>query len=270
MNHAISLSYANIAAGAILIAITIICSRALALQLEKTLVTAAARTVIQLSLIGLILAWVFARSRAYEILGILSLMTFIAASAAKSRVAERYRGQLTDTLLALGISSWLVLFTTLWAVLRIHPALAPQYLIPIGGMILGNTLTGVSLAAERFTSSLRENQALIQTRLMLSASAWESCRSEARTALKAGMMPSINAMSVVGLVSLPGMMTGQILAGADPHQAVLYQIIIMFMMTAGCALSCISIILLTYRRFYNAQSQLILPEKIEKKPNTKK
>lgn len=262
----LSLNNGNIALACLLVIIAITLSKTLNLKLEKTIAIATARTIIQLSFIGLILAWLFARNHWYETLTILTIMTLIAAYAARSRVKYAYIGLGRDTLIAIFGASWLTLLLTLWLILNIPPPFSPQYLIPIGGMILGNSLTGVSLTADRFTNALRQQQEHINTRLALSATPWEACQTEAREALKAGMMPSINAMNVVGLVSLPGMMTGQILAGADPHQAVKYQIIVMFMMCASCALSCVSIILLIHRRHFNQQQQLIYPSQQEKHP----
>lgn len=259
MNHAAELSPLNIAAALLLVLVAIILSRLLGLRLEKPLLIAAVRTIIQLGFIGLILAWLFARDHWYETLAILSVMTLIAAHAARARISNPYRGLYIDTFIAIFIAGWVILFITVWLILDVHPRFTPQYLIPIAGMILGNALTGISLTAERFLSALRNNPAHIQSRLALSATPWEACRAEAIEALRAGMMPTINAMSVVGLVSLPGMMTGQILAGANPHQAVLYQIVVMFMMSSTGAIACVIMLLLTFRRHFNADQQLVFP-----------
>ncbi|SUO96251.1 ABC transporter permease [Suttonella ornithocola] len=259
MNHTITLTITNIFVATILILIAVSVSYALRLKLEKSLIIAAIRTIVQLSFIGLILAWVFARSYWYETLMILSIMTLIAAQASRARIQRPYKGLFLDSLCAIFVAGWIILFITLWIILNIHPRFTPQYLIPIGGMILGNALTAISLTAERFISSLRQYSDAIQTRLALSATPWEACRKEAAEALRAGMMPSINAMSVVGLVSLPGMMTGQILTGADPRQAVLYQIVVMFMMSAACAIACVTMLVLIFRRHFNALQQLIFP-----------
>ena len=120
--------------------------------------------------------------------------------------------------------------------IRIHPWYEPQYAIPILGMILGNTLTGVSLGIERMTEELTAGRGAVEMSLALGATRWEAAQGPARQAVRAGMIPTLNQMAVVGLVSLPGMMTGQVLAGQSPLQAVRYQIVIMFLIAAASAL----------------------------------
>ena len=145
-------------------------------------------------------------------------------------------------------------------ILQVSPWYAPQYIIPILGLILGNSLTAISLTTGRLIDHLHSEQAQIRTLLSLSATPFEACHSAIATAISSGMMPTINSMMVVGVVSLPGMMTGQILAGADPTQAVRYQIITMFFICAGSALSCTLSALFVVRRFFNYRMQLVIPK----------
>ena len=118
-------------------------------------------------------------------------------------------------------------------------------------MVLGNTLNGISLGMDRLGEELDGKRDQVETLLALGATRWEAARAPVQQALRTGMMPTINSMMVVGLVSLPGMMTGQLLAGADPMQAVMYQIVIMFLIAAGTSLGTLSVILLGYRRLFN-------------------
>ena len=224
----IFLTYSDIALASSLIIIVILLSWRLRLQLTKTLLMAAVRTVVQLSFIGLILAWIFAREQWYEVLVILTIMTLIAGSAAKNRVKRHYKGLFTDTLLAVSASGILVTAIAIVMILQVQPWYTPQFVIPILGLILGNSLTAISLTSNQLINAFHEQQGRIEMMLSLSARPFEAVHDPIRSAIINGMTPTLNSMLVVGIVSLPGMMTGQILAGADPTQAVRYQIVTMF------------------------------------------
>ena len=257
---AVHLTYGDIAIAASLILISLGVSFFFSLRLEKSLIIASLRSVIQLSLIGLILGWIFAQNQAAPIIALLCIMTLIAATAARNRISKRYPGLLLDNLIALGTSCWLVTLITVLIILRLTPWYQPHYIIPLLGLILGNALTGISLASERFIDALHDKRERINASLALGATPHEACREFARSAVRMGMMPTINSMSVVGLVSLPGMMTGQILGGADPTQAVRYQILVMFMIAAGSALGCMIVVLRIRRRFFDSRDRLVIPQ----------
>jgi len=254
------LTYGDIALAGSLILIVLVVSWQLRLRLTKTLLTAAIRTIVQLSFIGLILAWVFAREQWYEVLIILTIMTLIASSAAKNRVKRSYKGLLVDTLLSVSTSAVLVTAIAILAILRVTPWYTPQFIIPILGLILGNSLTAISLTSNQLVESFHQQQSRIEMMLSLSAKPFEAVHEQIRAAIINGMTPTLNSMLVVGIVSLPGMMTGQILAGADPTQAVRYQIITMFLICVSSTLGCTISALLIYRRFFNKNNQFILPE----------
>lgn len=255
----IFLTYSDIALASSLIIIVILLSWRLRLQLTKTLLMAAVRTVVQLSFIGLILAWIFAREQWYEVLVILTIMTLIAGSAAKNRVKRHYKGLFTDTLLAVSASGILVTAIAIVMILQVQPWYTPQFVIPILGLILGNSLTAISLTTNQLINAFHEQQGRIEMMLSLSARPFEAVHDPILSAIINGMTPTLNSMLVVGIVSLPGMMTGQILAGADPTQAVRYQIVTMFLICVSSMLGCTISALLIYRRFFNEHKQLILP-----------
>ena len=255
----IFLTYSDIALASSLIIIVILLSWRLRLQLTKTLLMAAVRTVVQLSFIGLILAWIFAREQWYEVLVILTIMTLIAGSAAKNRVKRHYKGLFTDTLLAVSASGILVTAIAIVMILQVQPWYTPQFVIPILGLILGNSLTAISLTSNQLINAFHEQQGRIEMMLSLSARPFEAVHDPIRSAIINGMTPTLNSMLVVGIVSLPGMMTGQILAGADPTQTVRYQIVTMFLICVSSMLGCTISALLIYRRFFNKHKQLILP-----------
>lgn len=259
-SSSIVLDFTHVLVASGLIVLLLLLSFVMRLGVTRQLLIASVRTVIQLSLIGLVLAWIFAREQWYEVLSILSMMTVIAAFAAKNRVKKPYQGITKDTLLAVAASSWLVMSVGVVGVLQVRPWYQPQFVIPILGLILGNALTGISLAMQQLVEHLHRERASIYMQLSLSATPWEACRGYLVAAIHSGITPTINSMMVVGLVSLPGMMTGQILAGADPQQAVLYQIVTMFLIAASSTLGCVFATLLVYRRFFNAEQQFVIPD----------
>ncbi|MBP3945767.1 ABC transporter permease [Psychrobacter sp. K31L] len=255
----IFLTYGDIALASSLIIIVLILSWRLRLTLTKTLLTAAVRTIVQLSFIGLILAWIFAREQWYEVLLILTIMTLIAGGAAKNRVKRSYKGLFIDTLLAVSLSAVLVTSIAIFVILRVQPWYTPQFVIPILGLILGNSLTAISLTSNQLIEAFHEQQGRIEMMLSLSARPFEAVHEQIRAAIINGMTPTLNSMLVVGIVSLPGMMTGQILAGADPTQAVRYQIVTMFLICVSSTLGCTISALLIYRRFFNKHEQFLSP-----------
>lgn len=255
------ISYSQVALASVALLVVIGISAWLGLGIVKELIVASLRTVVQLSVIGLVLAWIFAREQWYEVLTILTVMTVIASVAAKNRVKKPYRGLGWDTLLAVLFSSWVVaIFGGWWVLSNGSSWFRPQVMIPLLGLILGNSLTAISLSMNQLVTSFHREQTMIQGYLALSATPWEAARPYVVTAIQNGIMPTINSMMVVGLVSLPGMMTGQILAGADPHQAVLYQIITMFLIATSSTLGCTLGTLLVFRRFFNPHWQFVIPK----------
>lgn len=244
--------------GFVLIAV-VICA-VLKLNLTKTLVLAGVRTIVQLSSIGLILMWIFAKEEWWRVLGVLTVMTLIAAFSAKNRIKTPYKGLLTDTIISLSVATVFVTGIAIVWILNISPWYRPQFIIPILGLILGNSLTAISLTINYFLEQLHDKKSHIHTFLTLSATPFEATHVFIKNAIITGMTPTINSMMVVGLVSLPGMMTGQILAGIDPGMAVRYQIVTMFFICAGSSISCTLATLLILRRFFNQRNQLVYPK----------
>ena len=262
-----NLSLWDVALAALLIVVNGAVSVLLKLDLERKLAWAAVRTVVQLLAIGYVLAWVFAYARWYVVLPLMIAMTLIAGFAGAGRGSRTYAGQRADSILSIWASAWLVAAVGLFAVIRIRPWYEPQYAIPILGMILGNTLTGVSLGIERMTEELTARRDRVDMALALGATRWEAAQGPARQAVRAGMIPTLNQMAVVGVVSLPGMMTGQVLAGQSPLQAVRYQIVIMFLIAASSALGTVGAVLLTYRRLFSPEHRFLASRLVERRSN---
>jgi putative ABC transport system permease protein len=256
MNAVQPLSLGQIGIATLLVVVAGAISVAFRLKLEKSLALAAVRTVVQLLLIGYALKYVFVLRSPLLILGLVLLMVVAAGRAALGRSQYTYSDAFVHSFISLAVSGLLTAFVVTATVIQVHPWYRPQYLIPLVGMILGNSLTGVSIALDQLLRDVVERRAEIEMDLSLGASAWEAAHGPLQDAVRRGMIPTINAMLVVGVVSLPGMMTGQILAGSDPLEAVRYQIVVMFMLAAATALGCMLMVLLACRRLFNARHQL--------------
>lgn len=253
----LQLSYPQVAAAALLILVNGAISLALKLGLERRLVVAAVRTVVQLLLVGLVLQWVFALSRWYLVVALMGVMALVAGVAAVRRTDRRYPGIWLNAILSVWVSSWLITAAALFGIVDVEPWFSPQYAIPLLGMILGNTLNGISLGLDRLGEELTGRRGEVEGLLALGATRWEAARGPVRHAVRTGMVPIVNTMMVVGVVSLPGMMTGQLLAGVDPVEAVKYQVVIMFLIASGTALGTVGVVLLSYRRLFNPRHQFL-------------
>ena len=230
------------------------------LGLNKPLLIAAARTVLQLLLIGLVLKVLFTHVDLLWVAGIALIMLLAAGREVMARQKRRFTGWWgfglgTGAMLA---SSFAVTILTLTVIIGTEPWYHPQYAIPLLGMVLGNTMNGVALAMDRLTQTAWQQKAVIEQRLMLGATRFEAIAHIRREALRSGMMPIINGMAAAGIVSLPGMMTGQILAGSPPVEAVKYQILIMFLIAAGTGFGVSTALWLASRRLFDERHRLRL------------
>ncbi len=252
------LGLGQVALAAALMLVSLLLSWRLRLGVGREVLVAGARMTVQLLLVGLVLGWVFALRSPWPVLAIGLVMTALAAQAASARVRRRYAGVLLDCFVAVFGSSYLLTGLTLVGIVQVRPWFEPQYAVPILGMVLGNTLTGVSLALERFTSDLEARRGQVEGLTAMGASRWEAAHALIADAVRTGMLPTLNSMAVIGVVSLPGMMTGQILAGAPPQDAVRYQIVIMFVLAASSALGSLGVTLLAYRALLDPMGRLRL------------
>ena len=252
------LGWLQLGGAASLIVINGMLSVWLGLGLERRLAIASVRTVVQLLLLGFVLVPVFAWSSPLPVLALCLVMMLLAAREAVRRTSRGYRGAGASAFVALLIGAGGSAVLGSAVIIGVEPWWTPRYLVPLVGMILGNALTGVNLGLDRVLTGLDEGRAQVETRLALGATWWEAARPTAAEAVRAGMIPIINAMSVVGLVTIPGMTTGQILGGAPPSQAVQYQILIMFLIAAATGLGTMISVLLAVRALFDPAHRLRL------------
>lgn len=228
----------------------------LRLGLGRTLLVASVRMVVQLLLVGMVLGYIFALRNPVPVVGIGLVMASLAGVSAVNRTAWRFPAVYFNSVLSVFASAYVVTGIALLGIIHVTPWYRAQYAIPLLGMVLGNILNGVSLSLDRFTEGAVRDRALIESQLSLGATRWEAAHGLIRDSLRTGMIPIINSMMVMGVVSLPGMMTGQMLAGASPEAAVRYQIVIVFMIAAATALGALGITLLAFRALFNHRHQL--------------
>ena len=230
----------------------------LELGLGWQLIIAALRTTAQLLFVGLILKTVFAQSQ----LPLMALIVMVMLAVASWEILARQKRKLhglwafSVSVLSLFVSSFLITIVALVLIIKVDPWYMPQYAIPLLGMLLGNTMNGIALGMDRLVQTAWQQRFVIEQRLMLGERHIDAIRDIRHDSMRAGMIPIINAMAAAGIVSLPGMMTGQILAGSAPIEAVKYQILIMFLITAGTGFGVISVLHLISNRLFDDRQRL--------------
>lgn len=258
--NVISLSVIDLSLAALLILLLAFLSIILKLDLASRIVIAAIRTVLQLLLIGLVLKVLFEQINLLWIAALSIVMLLIAGREVMARQQRRFGGLWGYGLgtLSMFISSFALTIYALIVIVGTEPWYTPQYAIPLLGMMLGNTMTGVSLSLDNLTSSAWRQRSVIEARLILGQDWRMAIGDITRDSVRIGMIPMINAMAAAGIVSLPGMMTGQILSGTEPMEAVKYQILIMFLITAGTGFSAILATWIGARHLFDDRQRLRL------------
>jgi putative ABC transport system permease protein len=221
----------------------------------KLLITASVRMTVQLALAGLALTYIFQNPHPLFTVGYLLLMTGFAVYTALSRNKSINRRFKIITGLSLAGTGLSIVCFFIMAVVGVN-LFNPQYTIPISGMIMGNAMTGVSLGLRVFNESIRANRSQIDTLVNIGANPRRILLPFVNQALETALLPTLNSMIGMGIISLPGMMTGQILSGTLPTTAILYQIAIII---AICAVTCMAVfctLFFGYRTLYNKKQQI--------------
>lgn len=232
------------------------------LGLEKRILIFSCRMTAQLLFIGLVLRMLFAQTSFLLVFLMSMVMLFAAGREVSARQKWKIRG-VKGYCISTGsmfVSSFSVALLGLIVIIGVDPWYSPQYAIPLLGMLLGNTMTGVSLAIDRMTDQLHVRRTEIEQRLMLGQTWVRASEDIRKDCIRTGMIPIINSMAAAGIVSLPGMMTGQILGGTPPLMAVKYQILIMFLIAAGTGLGVIVAIWATTKIMSDKRHRLRLED----------
>lgn len=243
----------QIAASLLLVAIAIAISRWQQVDLERDMLVAVSRAFVQLVAIGYALEFIFASNNLLWIGLVLSVMITVAGYTAGQRGKKVPHGKLIATG-AIALSA--VITVSLLVGLQVFP-FEPRFIIPIAGMVIGNAMTTTGLTIVRLRDDVKTHRLQIEAALALGATSRQATRQQLRRALSTGMTPIIDSTKTVGLIALPGTMTGLILGGASPLEAVQVQTIVMYALVGTAAFSSLIATFLTYRQFFTPAHQLI-------------
>ena len=223
------------------------------LKIEKEIVLASLRATVQLVAVGFLLQWLFAVDEPWLLFLVLLLMCCVSAIISGNRGRE-IPGSKWIAFISIGLGSLFTFMILYW--MGVIQAEA-RYVIPLGGMIIGNSMKSTSLALNRMVSEMGHQRARIENLLALGATARQASLGAVQQAVKAAMIPTVDTMKTVGLVHLPGIMTGFIIAGGSPLMAVKYQLAVIYMMVGTAGITCLTISLLAYSRCFNRDLQLL-------------
>ncbi len=229
------------------------------LGLARSLLISTVRMVLQLLLVGEALRFVFALDSLWSTLGLVAVMITIAAFEVGARQHRRLANMLTGGT-AVGLSTAVVAFIGLRLTLQASEWAQPRYVIPLVGIVLGSALNAASLALHHLSQTALREAKTLETRLALGHTRDQAFAPLVRGAMHAGLLPVINQMAAAGVVTLPGTMTGQLLAGLDPGVATRSQIFLMLLICAGAFFAALGTVRLTVRRFTDARERLRLGE----------
>jgi putative ABC transport system permease protein len=227
------------------------------IPVHKEMTWGAVRSFVQLVAVGYALKYIFDLQSPWLMHLAMLIMTVVGAHAASSRVKEIPR-PFVVTFLSIAVGSAVTI--GLLIVLNVV-TMEPRYVIPLAGMIISNSMNASALTINRVISDLRQNRDAIETALALGRSWRVASRKFHRDAAVAGMLPTLNFLKTVGIVALPGAMTGMILAGIEPIKAVLLQIVVAYMLVGAVTVTSVLALELTVRKFFTPHHQLILPRK---------
>jgi putative ABC transport system permease protein len=261
MEGVINLQFWQMAAAYVFVLILLVIVKIRKIPREKEILISTIRMTLQLILTGYILVYLFNNiNPLHTILVVIIMETFSIYNIFKrsKQVLTKRLKKIIALSMILGTFSSILYF--LLVVINIKPWYDPRYFIPIAGMIIGNSMTGITLGVTRLVDGIYSQKHLIEASLMLGATPKMAAKQIVDNAFDSAILPTINSMVGMGIVFLPGMMTGQILSGTSPVTAIEYQIAIMIGILGSVALTVILFVQLGYKTFFNGQSQLILED----------
>ena len=254
----IDLSIIQVALAYVFVLIVLAIVRIRGIRREKEIVLSSLRMTFQLVLVGYLLVYVFDHPHPVITIGIIIIMEAFAIYT----IIKKFPSLLSKSLklviaLSMTAGTLLCLIYFLVVVVRVSPWYEPRYFIPIAGMVIGNAMTGISLGTKSLVEGMTTQKNIVEEALNLGATPQAASKKIINQAFDSAILPTVNAMVGMGIVFLPGMMTGQILSGTSPLTAIAYQIAIMLGILGAVALSVIIMLQMGYRTFFNKQDQLL-------------
>lgn len=252
MNNNLIVSPTALLFAVALVAIALIISFREKIGLEKDLIVGVLRAIVQLTVVGYVLTYVIAIDRLWLTLLMMAIIILNAAANAKKRAASIQHGFAISLLSITTATATTILLLVLAKAVRF----TPSQIVPISGMIASNVMIAIGLSYRNMNTAFHDQRQGVLERLALGADRKQSSIQIVREAIRSGMMPSIDSAKTVGLVSLPGMMSGLIFAGIDPTKAIMYQIMVSFMLLGSTSIGCVIACYISYTQYYNGDLQL--------------
>ena len=252
MSSSIHVELWQVAASLVLVAIAVAISRWQEADLERDIVVATVRSIIQLTLVGYAIKLIFDVDSIWLVVALLAVMVLFGALTARSRAKS-----VPDAFWPLLITLSIAAATTLGLVVALGIFEAtPRYLVPVGGMVIGNSMTASAVALNRLGDEMNDSRARIEATLALGATSREAALPIVRRALRSGMITLIDSTKTTGLIFFPGTMVGMLLAGANPTDAVRLQLILLYALLGSVAIAALLATSLAYRNFFTPAQQL--------------
>jgi len=248
----IDVTIGEVAASLVLVAIAAAISRWRGAGLEADIGIAVVRSFVQLTAIGFVITAIFDEDSLLLVVALLAVMVVFGAFTARAR-ARHVPGALTPLLVALALSATATLGLVLG--LGIFPA-EPRYLVPVGGMVIGNAMTASAVALNRLGDEMRTEAPRVEATLALGPTSRRAAAPSVRRALRSGTIALVDSTKTTGLIFFPGTMVGMLLAGASPTDAVRLQLILLYTLLGSVSISALTATLLAYRNFFTPAAQL--------------
>ena len=252
MSTGIDVTLGEVAASLVLVALAIAVSRWRRAGLEGDIGVAVARSMVQLFAIGYVIQAIFDSDSTLLAVALISVMVVFGAFTARRRAAK-VPGALVPLLIALALAGALTLGLVI-ALGIFEPE--PRYLVPVGGMVVGNAMTAAAVALSRLGDDMESSQAQVEAALALGASSAQAAAPIVRRSVRMGMIALVDSTKTTGLIFFPGTMVGMLLAGADPTDAVRLQLILLYVLLGSVAISSLVATALAYRGFFTSDHQL--------------
>lgn len=230
------------------------------INIGKTLLWSACRALLQLCAMGFVVGYVIRANNVWLVFAVIAVMLVAAVQITLSRAKGVPKGLAGPVLLSLTITMLLMISLVTELVVRPHPWYAPQLVVPLTGMLLGNTVSALAVGLSRFYESMDERRDEIDTMLALGATAWEAARPSIVSSIRLGLLPTTATLASCGIVTIPGMMAGQVIAGGDPLEAAKYQFVVFAAIAALTLVADSLIMAMVYRTCFTADDQYKPPE----------
>ena len=248
----VSITMGEVAASLALVAVAIAVSFWRRAELEQDIAVAVLRSFIQLTAVGYVIQAIFDTDSLWLVVALLAGMVAFGAWTARGR-AKGVPGAAVPILLALTVAATVTLGLVL--ALGVFEA-TPRYLVPVGGMVIGNSMTAVAVALDRLADEMHDGRRQIEAMLALGATSFQAARGTVARSLRSGMIPLVDSTKTTGIVFFPGTMVGMLIAGAEPVDAVRLQLVLLWVLLGAVALAGLIALTMGYRGFFTPAHQL--------------